>query len=312
MTKVPTDTFKNYVIYLFLMFEMLGTAWLCGSNNHTYLRYWYVFTMATLFITRIYSFYRKNYLLYLYELCYAVNIVSMFSVYLNIGIEYVYPFLHGPLIAYSLFFGDALILHDLDKTTSLAVHCFGAIITRRLYWHGDEKLTLEFSDLTLESFKQKMLISFLCYSIWAFLYSVFFLFPYNGQGLTMVRYVARLEKYEKIPNFTKIKYIFYHMIYSFCALIIGNLSMYIWQLDYLLITIQIISGIGHGGWYYYKEHKFKYNEAHDELMKSIKNHITLHKTSFKLKIKESENETEHIEMTLGTIPKLIKESKKID
>ena len=99
MAKIPVDTFTNYIIYIFLIFEIIGTAWMCGYNDHYLLRLWYTFTMITLFVTRICSFYRKDYMMYLLEMCYVVNIVSIFFVYFDFGIKYIYPFLHGPLIA---------------------------------------------------------------------------------------------------------------------------------------------------------------------------------------------------------------------
>lgn len=296
MTKVPTNTFQNYIIYLFLMFEIVGTAWICGSNDHALLRTWFTFTMITLFVTRLYSFYKKGYLLYLWEMCYFVNLVSIPMIYNDIGMNYIYPFLHGPLIAYSLIFGDALILHDLDKTTSLAIHSFGAIITRRLYWQGDQSLILSLEDLTLESFGQQMLVSIGCYLLWVIPYCIFYLFPFNGSGHTMIRYTTRLDENGIVTTIMKAKYIVLHMLLVVLALLMGNLAMYIWQFDYVLIISQIICGVIHGGWHYYKEHKFKFEEAQKDLMKSINTH---------LKLKEIKDTNMHLQVEFEKNPKIV-------
>ena len=291
------------------MFEIIGTAWICGSNDHLLLRNWYMFTMVSLFATRLYSFYRKNYLLYLLEMCYLINIVSMISVYFNVGLEYVYPFLHGPLIAYSLYYCDALILHDLDKTTSLAIHSFGAIITRRLYWQGDPSLILKLGDLTFNTFLNKMLTSFVCYLFWAVPYCIFYLFPFNGNGYTMIRYVARVDNNVVVDAQSKIKYIFCHMLCCLTALVFGNLSMFCWQLDYAIIVAQIMSGIIHGGWYYYKDHKFKVKDAHKEVMESIRSNVKINSSTLSVKLKEDDDKIKHLQMKLGDIPKIITTTK---
>ena len=306
MAKISVNTFSNYVIYVFLIFEIIGTAWICGHDDHNLLKLWYVFTMFTLFCTRICSFYRKDYMLYLLEMCYVVNIVSMFSVYFNVGIEYVYPFLHGPLIAYSLFYGDALIVHDLDKTTSLAIHAFGAVITRRLYWQGDIITIRSLNLLSIESFSKDMLTSFVCYLFWAIPYVLLYLLPYNGNKQTMIKYVAKLKNNDIVTFQMKMQYIFWHMIYVMGALIIGNLTMYCWQLDYLLIFTQVLSGIIHGGWYYYKEHKFKFNEAKSEIIKIIENNVEIKDiNTILLKLKEEDESVEHLQIKFGSVPKVI-------
>ena len=310
MAKISIDTFTNYVIYVFLICEIIGTAWICGHNDHELLKTWYIFTTITLFGTRVCSFYRKDYMLYLLEMCYVVNLVSIISMYFNVGMKYVYPFLHGPLIAYSLLYGDALIVHDLDKTTSLAIHAFGAIITRRLYWNGDFSEILSLESLTLNSFLRKMQISFFCYLAWAVPYCIFYLFPYKGNKQTMIKYVARLKNDDKVTFTMKFQYIFWHMVYVLCALVLGNLTMYCWQLDYFLIIVQILSGIIHGGWYYYKEHKFKFNEAKEDIINIIENNIEVKDIkTILLKLKEEQESVNHLEITIGKIPKIIVTSK---
>lgn len=313
MGKIQVDTFKNYVIYVFVMFEIIGTAWICGSNNHNLLKKWYIFTMVTLFGTRLYSFYRKNYLLYLFEMCYIVNLASMFSVFFDVGLEYVYPFLHGPLIGYSLVYNDALIMHDLDRTTSLAIHAFGAIVTRRLYWQGDLRIVQSFSDLTISLFFRKMLISMCCYFLWAIPYCTLYLFPFNCEGNTMIRYVGRLNKDDIVTKSMKIQYIFWHMVYVFIALVVGNLTIYCWQLDYALIIAQIMSGIIHGGWYYYKDHKFKFTEVKQDIMHIIENNLEIINSETVLfKLKEEDGTVRHLQIKIGHVPKVITREKSKD
>ena len=207
-------------------------------------------------------------------------------------------------------YGDALIVHDLDKTTSLAIHAFGAIITRRLYWNSNQCNTLSIDDLTVESFLNAMLISFVCYLCWAIPYCVLYLCPYNGNKQTMIKYIEKLNKNDVVPFKLKIKYMCGHVMLVMIALIIGNLTMYCWQIDYFLIFAQILSGIIHGGWYYYKEHKFKFNEAKKEIIAIIENNIKLKNiNTILLKLKEENESIEHLELKLGSIPKVITTNK---
>ena len=284
MAPVKTDTFQNYVIYIFILFEIITSAWLLGSNDHELMKYWYAFVQLSLFGTRIYSFYRKDYLLYLFEMCYIVNIISIFIVPTNYCLKYIYPFFHGPLMAYALVYGDAIVLHDLDRTTSYAIHTFGAIFTRRFYWNNPEENYLTLENLTLTGFGSNILISVQLYLCWAVPYTLLYLIPYNGTSPTMLKYVARMKNDDVPSLFQKMMYISSHFLFITIALIIGNFSMYCWQFNYFMVALQVLSGFLNGGWYYYTGKKLNPKKALSEALFAVKNTVKVNKDTKSLEI----------------------------
>lgn len=281
MTHIETNLFDHYLSYLFIMFCSITTAWLLGNNDHVLIRYWYPIIMGLLIGTRIVNFYKRKYQLYLLEMCYVVNLVSIIIIPLEYDIRYIYPFLHGPLMTYSLVYGDSIVPHNLEKTTSYAIHSIGSIISRRLYWNGDPSLWLTINDLTFSSFLKHFSTSMIVYMIWALPY-YFYLFSYNGNLMTMGKYVYRLNPEDQLTLYLKIKYAFLHISFASLTLMIGILSMHCWQFNYFTVGCQILSGFLHGGWYYYTGHKLNFFKM------LVKTFLTV-KTTVKIKVNNAIN-----------------------
>ena len=309
MGKVPTDTFKNYVIYLYLMFEIMMTVWLCGYNDQKLLKYWFVFTLSTMLITRIYSFYRKGYLLFMLEFCYAVNIASMFLIFFDFGLVWIYPFLHGPLMLFSLLSGDALILHDLDKSTSFAVHVFGSVITRRLYWNGPIGNSINMSIISANLVFTQLIVLIGLYMCWLVPYTIFYMIPYNGPRLNMIKYMEKIKNNNEVTFKMKMIYIIKHAVGVIFGLMIGIFSMYCWQFNSVTVALQISAGIIHGGWYYYKEHKFKLSEAREDIAISFNDHVKIDGKSINFVVQDTDQKYVYVRFDKRSMPVFIKEKK---
>lgn len=303
-TEVQTKTFSHYVMYVTTFVLTMISVWILASDNHTLIKWWYSFLMVLLFFTRAYSFYRKGYLLYLFELCYVVNFVSIFTIPSNLGMKILYPYMHGPLAGYALIFGDALIFHDWDRTTSYAIHVLGGVFTRRLYWNGENSQLYNLSDLTLTSFLNHFLIAFGLYMCWLVPYSLFFLFPFNGNGATMARYVNRIKDNEPISLWFKIKYVRDHAFFVNLAIIVGIFSMYCWQFNYFVVFCEIMSGIANGGWLYYTGKRFNTRQfLADAWLKTTENvKVDKNELTLNLKVKPGV----HVELNPMKLPKVIK------
>lgn len=312
MAPVKTDTFQHYAIYLFNMIAMLGTSWVLATNDHQLIKWWSVAFFVILCGTRFYSFYRKDYLFFLLEMCYTANLASIICIATECDLKLIYPFMHGPLMAYSLVYGDAIILHDLDKTTSYAVHTFGSVVTRRLYWNGDSTQTLSLADMTLSSFFGYFKTSYLLYLGWAIPYAMFYLFPFDGEGITMARYVYRLGPKDILTLEQKIKYITGHMFFVGLTLAVGVFSMYYWQFNYFMVFSQIVSGIINGGWHYYTGKKFNPKKFLSETFFAVKSNVKINKDDMSVSVKLKDDE--HVKFTPLQFPQIVKDdiNKKTD
>lgn len=243
-------TLGEYVSYLFIMTLLVTTTWLLGLNDLKLLRYWFAFVMTSLLIIRIPDFRKKKYHHFLSEMCYFVNIFSIIISATNIDIRVVYPFLHGPLLVFAITSADAFIPHDISRTISFAVHTFGTVIFRKIYWNSDPSRMLNFYDLKSWSFKYYMQTSIALYLVWFIPYSIY-LFSYNGNSLTMLRWTLKLKPDETITLKTKLKYLFGHMTSTTISLVLGIILMHFYWLDCFAVGMQILSGLVQGGYYYY-------------------------------------------------------------
>ena len=132
---------EKYSMVIITVFLSI-TAWLLGNANLNLLKYWYCLLMPILIIMRIPDFIKKKYYHYFFELCYFLNILTIFILLGNADLKITYPFLHGTFICYSLFMKDKFMFDDLSSTTSFALHSFGTIITNKIYYLISKNVSL--------------------------------------------------------------------------------------------------------------------------------------------------------------------------
>lgn len=82
---------------------------------------------------RIYEFYSKGYLLFFQEYCYFVLVLAIITISGSYDVRYVYPFLYGPLIWFSIVNCESYTFNSMNKITSFVLHNFSAIISCLIY-----------------------------------------------------------------------------------------------------------------------------------------------------------------------------------
>lgn len=170
-------------------------------------------------------------------------------------IKYIYPFLHGPLLIYSITSCDAFIPHSLYRTTSFIIHTFGTVVSRRLYWDGlGETLNMDFktTDEFYASFYSHFIKCFMVYLVWFIPYALY-VFSYSGSSITMLRYILKTE--DNVSTYNKLKYLINHLLGTMIGVSLGIVLMHNWKLDYVCVILQIMCGFLQGGYYYYSDGK---------------------------------------------------------
>ena len=256
----------QYFSCIFSICILVATGWILGHNNDLLVKYWYVLIMSLLLAIRIPDFKQKKYHHFFSEMCYFVNLLAIYFLLIDYDIKLIYPYLHGPLLLYAIFTGDAFIPHDLSKTTSFALHSFGTIITRHLYWNGNHFLSL--NDFTLDSYFHSLKLCVGIYFLWCIPYS-FYVFSYRGKSLTMIKYTLKLKENDDVSFTTKISYLFKHMILTILAISIGIVLMHWYELDNLMCGLQLCCGIIQGSSYYANGEKFKFKKFIKECLDKI-------------------------------------------
>lgn len=268
----PIKSLKEYFSQLYIIFCCILMTWILATNDHKLIKYTYLGIMISLLCFRTISFFRRGFQYYLLEMCYVINIISLFVIALDYDIKIIYPFMHGPLMCYSLIYGDALIFNNLAKTTTYAIHSTGSIVTRRLYWNGDNT-TFSLDDLTYDSFLLTLKQCMIVYFCWAIPYYIW-LFLYNGNMITMVRYMHRVNLEDNVTIYMKVKYIVLHFFGITASLLIGIFSMYCWQFNYLMVGCQIVSGFVQGATYDFTGHRLNFMKLFFNTYTKIKNKKT--------------------------------------
>jgi len=238
--------FKPIVSVPLTIILLFVTVYLLVTNNNDLLKMWYIYSMSVLLFIRICEFIEIKYTHFLLEFCYYINILYLIFLYNNINTDYLYPILHGPLILYSIIFGDTIIPHKLSKTLTFALHTYGAIVSWKLN-NPNTNVNIDFNTY----FKKVYII----YLSW-FLFYMFYLFNYDDTSKnTTIRYMLKLEDIRiNISFLTKLNWLIGHLIIVLFCCYIGILSKYYTWFDNSMMIITISVAM-YNFYKYYKKNK---------------------------------------------------------
>lgn len=241
--------FKNYYSVPFVITLMCITSWIFGNGNIQLIRYWYVLSMCLLLGLRISEFVEIKYHHFLVEMCYYINILSMVIVLFGYDVRIVYSFTHGPLLFYCVMFGDAPIPDRLTRVLTFVIHCYSALVTRKIYW--TENYDFE-QYLTWENFFSELVCSLQIYMVWFIIYSVY-LIKYDGKSDNMIRYIFKIDKKTSPSIKTKLLYLLTHFSAIMITCSFGILFRYNYWINNFVVGLMIFSSIYQTGKFYYKQ-----------------------------------------------------------
>jgi hypothetical protein len=266
-TNKITRFIEQYLSYTLFTFLSNVTIWLLGKDSKHLIKWWFITSMSFLLIIRGFEFKGKKYHHFLIDMCYYINILTILIIMFDGDITLTFPFLHGSLPIFCIYNGDAFIPHSLTKTITFAIHAFGTVVSRRFYFDSiclpeimlnkfNKSLCQEYYlPLTWNLFKFYFLRCMVVYLIWLIPYS-FYVFTYKGNSFTLLKYILEIKDNNPITLFSKVKYLFYHILFTTLTLSLGIFAMQIPILDHILVTIQIICGFLQGSYFYYTGHRF--------------------------------------------------------
>lgn len=240
--------FRNYYSIPFVITLMCITSWVFGTGDVQLIRYWYVCSMCVLLGLRISEFVEIKYHHFLVEMCYFINVLTMGVVLVGYDVRIIYPFTHGPLLFYCVLFGDAPIPDRLTRVLTFSIHCYSALVTRKIYWC--ENYDFE-QFLTWENFLSEFVISLQIYLVWFIFYSVY-LIKYDGKSDNMIKYIFKIDK-KTIPSiWTKLLYLVTHFTLVMFTCGLGILFRYNYWINNIVVSLMILSSIYQTGKFYYK------------------------------------------------------------
>jgi len=241
--------FQNYVSVPFVVTLLCITSWVFGYGNLDLIRYWYGFSLTCLLGIRACEFIEIKYYHFLTEMCYYINVISIFVVLFDYDVRIIYPFTHGPLLLYCIMFGDAPIPDRLTRVLTYVIHSYSALVSRKIYWtkNYDNPPINNFN-----SFMGELKMSTKIYLIWFITYSIYLIW-YNGESDTMIKYIFKFEKNTKPDLKLKLLWLGIHFIVILLGCCFGIISKYNYWFNLFIILVLFAFSIYNTGKFYYRQ-----------------------------------------------------------
>jgi hypothetical protein len=142
-----TILLRDKITFTLGTLDLLISAYWLGASPKSFYKLYSVKAVVLLFI-RFFYYRSKRWHYYMFDLCYAVQILIFINVWIypeNIMLSKVtFAFCLGPLLWSILAFRNSLVYHSLDKVTSLFLHFFPACVAWAHRFHPPEALESSF------------------------------------------------------------------------------------------------------------------------------------------------------------------------
>ncbi|GAA6053798.1 hypothetical protein JCM3770_003041 [Rhodotorula araucariae] len=172
-----TVRLRDKISFLCGVMNVLATALLLGFHP-TWIPDWYSIQMLFYTPYRLYTYKRKMYHYFLFDLCYFVNLLAILYLWVFPGsaflFEACYGLTLGSLGTAIATWRNSLVFHSLDKVISLAIHIFPPLVFTVIRHFYPEDLAFErypaLKELPHLSPWRSMAICMTTYMIWQLLY----------------------------------------------------------------------------------------------------------------------------------------------
>ncbi|GAA5926801.1 hypothetical protein JCM1841_001992 [Sporobolomyces salmonicolor] len=175
-----TVRLRDKISFLCGVMNVLISALLLGFEP-TWIPAWYTGQMLVYTPYRVYTYKRKAYHYFLFDLCYFVNVLTLLYLWVFPGstilFEACYGLTLGSLGTAIATWRNSLVFHSLDKVISLAIHIFPPFVFTviRHYYPQEEALKRYPAMAKLPHLNpwRSMAISMTVYTVWQLLYYYF-------------------------------------------------------------------------------------------------------------------------------------------
>ncbi|KAK9814724.1 hypothetical protein WJX72_010536 [[Myrmecia] bisecta] len=141
---------------------VISAFWLGRSTHNFYL--WFTLKAVVLYSTRYYLYSKQRWQYYMLEFCYFANLLQVLEVWVFPGNALLHKItfaqVAGPLTWSIVALRNSLVLHSLDKTTSLFMHISPAVVAWTTKWYPDR------AHLGMDKWSQKHLADWDNATVW--------------------------------------------------------------------------------------------------------------------------------------------------
>eukprot|EP01128_Nolandella_sp_AFSM9_P009086 TRINITY_DN5725_c0_g1_i1.p1 TRINITY_DN5725_c0_g1~~TRINITY_DN5725_c0_g1_i1.p1 ORF type:complete len:405 (+),score=78.10 TRINITY_DN5725_c0_g1_i1:105-1319(+) len=137
ITNVPFMRFMDKLSFILGLLLIVITEYLVLDHQEL-LPHFYTLLMLPLMIYRFFAYHKANYHYFMLDFCYYMQIMSILLIYfLPHDVRYFKLFFglaNGPLLNSVIMWANKLILHDIDKLTSIFIHIYPPLLSYAFRW----------------------------------------------------------------------------------------------------------------------------------------------------------------------------------
>ncbi|KAK4701866.1 hypothetical protein P7C70_g4364, partial [Phenoliferia sp. Uapishka_3] len=243
---------------------------------------------------RVYDYKKRLYHYFLFDLCYAVNLLCLVYLWVFPGsaflFEACYGLTLGTLGSAIVTWRNSLVFHSIDKVTSLAIHIFPPLVftTIRHFYPNANARYPALDKLNDRSPWRSMLINMVVYLIWQGLYFRYVIVARKdkikeGRATSFTflmhdkkRLIGKIAA--KVPSqYREAAFMLGQAVYTFVTLIPPVFVLYdskFWSSVYLLFVFSV--SVWNGGSFYLEVFGRKFEKELLALRKELEEHQTQH------------------------------------
>jgi len=262
-------------------------------------KYFYVAMLIPLMIARYIDYVDKKYHFFMFDFCYFINFVSISHIFFFPHSQWLFETLfvlsNGPVLFAIMVWRNSMVLHSVDKMTSLFIHAFPPFYTYCYRWLSmsgtseSGRVRIQSTELSVAAW---LFYPTIMYAVWQFAYlfktevvSKSYL-DENVDVETSLRWLARdsknfthklgrklcikcgvMTKHEQFDS-TSFKTKFIFVTLNFIYFVIAILPTYLlFKYKYLQLTVMLIailSSIWQGANYYIEVFSERYRDSLDK------------------------------------------------
>ncbi|KAA0167987.1 hypothetical protein FNF27_07234 [Cafeteria roenbergensis] len=99
---------------------------------------WFLLWLPTLLLIRLWTYSRKGWQMFLLDFCYAANLLMVTALLTGSPVVFwaAFAVACGPVATAIVAWRNSLVFHDIDKTTTVVIHAFPALVAFCTRWFG--------------------------------------------------------------------------------------------------------------------------------------------------------------------------------
>lgn len=255
-----------------------------------WMAYWYTFLILPLMVARYFAYHQIKFHYFMLDFCYFVQVLVVLSIYVFKDnaefFQIVFSMSNGPLLIALVMWKNSLVFHDLDKTTSVFIHLFPALVTFCMRWYpvnGDLSTVCPTPNCSL-SFYNGMVYPFMLYCLWQVLYLIKTevidreKFSQDCDLMTSVRWLTKVKPHPIYKAMRKaglapnpvFALVLVQGVYTPLTLLPNFLVFGYYELHVLYIALVAIVGVWNGASFYFEIFSETYSDRLQRFLKESK------------------------------------------